>query len=199
MKALKRLLTIAVVVSGIGLGSSCRKVEMIPTSPTEKGAFELFIQDAMGANYDEVNLDIQTVEVYVDNETPGWHFIKTSSGVYNLLKLHSTGVLLSEESGIPAGKITFMRLMAGQKNSVKFKGQYYPLKVDAPRGLLVIMPSGYTIHNHAKTDVRIDFNSALSVSLSGEETAGPSYIFRPAITVVKRNSPTPGFEDVSTQ
>jgi hypothetical protein len=200
MKTVKKLLAIALIASGIGLGSSCKKilVDADGVHPIKQtGSADVYIRDAAGSKFDEVNLDITGIEVYVENETPGWHAVKTQAGVYNLMTLQTSKLIAG--SALPVGRVSFLKIHTGLKNSVKLRGESFNLRIDADRGMNVVIPSGYTISRHMLTTVKLDFNSAKSITLDASESVAPGYVMHPNISVIGLDDPTPVGNDESTK
>ena len=77
------------------------------------------------AEYQEVNIDIQGVEVHANdgNQNSGWQSLDIKKGVYNLLKLTNGLDTLLGTTTLPAGKISQVRLVLGANNSLKVAGQ----------------------------------------------------------------------------
>lgn len=73
-----------------------------------------------------VNIDIRSVEVHLENEAEGnagWIELKTRAGIYDLLKLQNdVTAVLAEDTKLPVGHITQIRLILGGNNSVIIGG-----------------------------------------------------------------------------
>jgi hypothetical protein len=121
------------------------------------------------AEYQEVNIDIQGVEVNANdgNQSSGWQSLDVKKGVYNLLKLTNGLDTLLGSTSLPAGKISQLRLVLGTNNSIKMVGQTASL--DAPSA----QQSGLKVQIH--TDLKegityrilIDFDAARSIVSTG--------------------------------
>ena len=131
------------------------------------------------ADYQEVNVDIQEVVVNLsDNgDDSGWMNLQTNGGVYNLLDLtNGINVVLADDE-IPAGKISQIRLVLGENNTLKMDGQTFDM--DTPSG----QQSGLKIQLHTileagiTYDVMLDFDAARSVV----ETGSGKFNLKPVI------------------
>ena len=76
------------------------------------------------ADYQEVNVDIQGVQVNSQTGDPatGWQSLTISKGVYNLLKFSNGLDTLLGHVDLPAGHVSQIRLVLGTNNSVKING-----------------------------------------------------------------------------
>lgn len=199
MKNLKKLLAIAVIASGIGFTSSCRKVNIEPETATATGSASIYMRDAEGAKFDEVNVEIKEMQVYVEGKGgAGWHTVKTHAGVYNLLAMKSSQ-LMATSWAIPAGKITYVRIMTGNENTIRFHGESYKLMIDAQRGINVSMPQGYNITKHGSLDIKLDFDTHEAISLNADETKGIGYVLHPSVSVISDDPAAPSTDAASTK
>jgi hypothetical protein len=129
---------------------------------------QLHLTDAPAA-YQEVNVDIQGAEVHANdgNQGSGWQSLNINAGVYNLLDLTNGLDVLLGETVLPAGKISQLRLVLGENNTLKVDGQVSPLST--PSG----MQSGLKVQIHQDLEagitykILLDFEAALSVVPAG--------------------------------
>jgi hypothetical protein len=121
------------------------------------------------ADYEEVNVDIQAVEVNVsgDGNDSGWMELETNTGIYNLLELtNGLSVVLADEE-IPAGRISQIRLILGENNTLKMDDQVHDLSTPSAQ------QSGLKIQLHTDLEagityeVKLDFDAARSVVKAG--------------------------------
>jgi hypothetical protein len=103
-------------------------VFLVSCDSDEKTAkVQISLTDAPG-DYQEVNVDIQGVEVHVgEDENSGWKSLAVDKGVYNLLELTNGLDTLLGEIEIPAGKISQVRLILGDENTIKVNGEVFDL------------------------------------------------------------------------
>ena len=147
-----------------------------PASPT---AMNVHLVDGPIAGYQEVNVDIQSVEI---SGTGGWITLGTPNKTINLLNLVG-GVEETLASGatLPAGHYGQMRLMLGSGSTVKLSdGTVQPLKV--PSGLQTGIKLVVSIDVAAGTtkDVWIDFDAAHSIQVVQAGASG-QYLLRPTV------------------
>ncbi|HEY6899853.1 MAG TPA: DUF4382 domain-containing protein [Puia sp.] len=131
--------------------------------------------------YDAVYIDVQKVEVNVSSDsgtTSGWQTVAVlRPGVYNLLKFRNGIDTVLAAADLPAGKLSQMRLVLGNNNSVVINGQSYPLKTPSAQ------QSGlkFNIHSTLTSEIVyrlwIDFDAGRSIVTTGNG----GYILKPVI------------------
>lgn len=129
------------------------------------------------ADWDEVNIDLKEVKVNFNNDTAGWISLPTKDTIYNLLGLQNGLDTLIAQGSVPSNTLHEIRLVLGDNNTIKAKGQIYPLTI--PSG----STSGLKIKVNKKINatletILLDFDAGASVT---EEQDG--YKLRPVITV----------------
>ncbi len=134
------------------------------------------------ADYQEVNVDIQSVEVHESNS--GWMNLEnTNSGVYNLLELTDGLSVVLADAELPAGRISQIRLILGEDNSVKMDDQVHDLST--PSG----QQSGLKVQLNADLlagityEVLLDFDAARSVVKAGNSG---KYNLKPVIRAIPK-------------
>jgi hypothetical protein len=139
--------------------SSCEKVE------NSNATLQLMLTDAP-ALYDEVNVDIQ--EIHIHNDEEGWiKFILDNPGVYNLLEFSNGLDTLLGTMEVPAGKISQIRFVLGENNSIVVDSVSYPVTVPSSS------TSGLKFNVHADLESGytykfwIDFDAAHSIIKTG--------------------------------
>ena len=132
------------------------------------------------ADYQEVNVDIQSVEVH--ESSSGWITLdNTNSGVYNLLELTDGISAVLADAELPAGRISQIRLVLGDNNSLKMGDQVHDLST--PSG----QQSGLKVQLNAELiagityEVLLDFDAARSVVEAGNSG---KYNLKPVIRAV---------------
>jgi hypothetical protein len=133
------------------------------------------------AVYDAVYIDVQKVEVNVSADSgakSGWQTVPLfRPGIYNLLDFRNGMDTVLAATDLPAGKLSQMRLVLGNNNSVVINGQSYDLKTPSAQ------QSGLKFNIHATlTDgivyrLWIDFNAGRSIVTTGDG----SFILKPVI------------------
>lgn len=142
---------------------------------------QVMLTDAPG-DYQEVNIDIQEVQIHSEggDSSSGWVSLNVVSGVYNLLTLTNGLDTLLGEADVPEGRISQIRLILGDSNSVMVDSVLMPLTV--PSG----QQSGLKLNVHADLDAgftyvfTLDFDAARSIVLRGNGT----YALKPVIRVI---------------
>ena len=159
-------------ISGVAMMffSSCNNQETTTS-------FVVRLTDSPG-DYEIVNIDIQAVEVHSDNA--GWMTLKTNVDVYDLLTLTNGVETVIANDDLPAGKVSQLRLILGDNNSVVVDGESYPLTI--PSG----SESGLKLQIHAELtegitySVLLDFDAAKSIVATGSG----SYNLKPVIKAI---------------
>lgn len=168
-KALWLMILAITLVAG-----SCKK-NSNDSSANKTSYLTLRLTDAP-ANYDAVNIDIQSIGVQVDS---GWsNFNLPNPGVFDLISLsNGTSVLLVSNIGVPAGTINQMRLHLGNNNTIVVDGVSHNLHT--PSG----QTSGYKVKMNASIQpgasyvVMIDFDASKSIVKQGNG----NYLLKPVV------------------
>lgn len=168
------------------LASLCAVSLLISCEDNDTGTarLELRLTDAPG-DYEEVNVDIQEVKVNVGDDTngdddSGWQSLAITKGVYDLKKLTNGIDTLLGVVELPPGKISQIRLVLGNNNTLKIDGQSYALKTPSGQqsGLKV------QVHQELKSGITykvlLDFDAARSIVDKGNGT----YNLKPVIRAV---------------
>lgn len=142
----------------------------------EAAGFSVKLVDAPG-DYEKVLVDVQAIEVLLNGET---HELPVAeSGVYDLLELTGGISAMLVESVLPAGKLSQIRLILGEENSVMTsEGEFIDLKTPSAQ------QSGLKLNVHQDLqpgvlyDFILDFNVEKSV-VAAEN--GEGLILKPVI------------------
>jgi hypothetical protein len=134
----------------------------------QNARLEIRLTDAPG-DYEEVNVDIQGIEIHAEGGdlASGWKSLNVQQGVYNLLELSNGIDTLLSVTELPAGKISQIRLILGQENSIKIDGQEIDLVTPSAQH------SGLKLNVHADLlegvtyKILLDFDAARSVVHTG--------------------------------
>ena len=143
---------------------------------------EVKLTDAPG-DYQEVNIDIQSVEVHSSegNQNSGWTTLDVKEGVYNILELTNGLDTLLATAELPVGRISQIRLILGDNNSVKIDGVSKPLSTPSAQqsglklNLQAVLTEGITY------TITLDFDAARSIVDKGNGT----YSLKPVIRALE--------------
>lgn len=142
---------------------------------------EVRLTDAPG-DYEEVNIDIQSVEINNSDGNSGWTTLDVESGVYNILELTNGIDTLLASTELPAGRISQIRLILGDNNSVKVNGVTKPLSTPSAQ------QSGLKLNLQAELSegitytITLDFDAARSIVKRGNG----SYSLKPVIRALEK-------------
>ena len=143
---------------------------------------EVKLTDAPG-DYQEVNIDIQSVEVHSSegNQNSGWTTLDVKEGVYNILELTNGLDTLLATAELPVGRISQIRLILGDNNSVMIDGVTKPLSTPSAQqsglklNLEAVLTEGITY------TITLDFDAARSIVDKGNGT----YSLKPVIRALE--------------
>ena len=125
------------------------------------------LTDAPG-DYQAVHVDIKGIEINSGDGETGWVGLKhVHPGVYNLLKLTGGLDTLLATEELPAGRISQIRLILGENNSVKTGGQVYALKTPSAQQSGLKLKLNATLTEGITYTILLDFDAARSVVSAG--------------------------------
>lgn len=160
----------ALLMAGISL-QSCKKDE----DKTGNATVNIRLTDGPG-HYDAVYIDVQSVEIHSD--VSGWVTVPAIvPGIYNLLDFRNGMDTLLCHTVLPAGRISQMRLILGENNSVVVAGASHPLATPSAQ------QSGLKFNIHQELaangayDIWIDFDAGRSIVAKGNGT----YSLKPVV------------------
>jgi hypothetical protein len=169
---MKKSLFINLIIAGSLLVSfiSCTK------NDTKNATLSVRLTDAP-ANYDQVLVDIQDVQINGSTGDAGWQSLPVQKGVYNLLDFRNGLDTLLASIELPAGRISQLRLVLGSNNKVEKDGIWYNLSTPSAQqsGLKLNIQADLTEGLTYK--LWIDFDAARSIV----ETGDGSFILKPVI------------------
>jgi hypothetical protein len=143
------------------------------------GAMTVHLVDGPISGYQEINLNIQTVEI---SSGGGWITLGTPNKTINLLNLvGGVDETLAAGATLPAGHYGQMRLVLGAGSTVKLAdGSIQPLTV--PSGLQsgVKLVVSFDVAAGTTKDVWIDFDAAHSIQVVQAGASG-RYMLRPTV------------------
>ena len=134
-----RPLTIFIVIT-ICLITSCTNSD---DTGQEHARIRIYLTDAPG-DYQEVNIDLISVNIIINDSIIN---LPTSGGLYNILDFVNGRDTLLVDDEIPAGRLSQIRLLLGENNSVMKKNQIYELKTPSAQ------QSGLKLNVHDDIDV----------------------------------------------
>ncbi len=170
MKKLPWILGLGVLGLTAGL-SACNKDE----SSGGTASVSLHLTDGPG-NYDAVLVDVQQIEIHSD--VGGWVTLNpVHPGVYNLLDFSNGMDTLLCEAQLPAGKVSQMRLILGNNNSVIVDGITQPLSTPSAQQSGLKFNIQQDLAPNGSYHVWIDFDAGRSIV----ETGNGSYSLKPVV------------------
>lgn len=139
------------------------------------------------AMYDEVNVDILSVEVHVDTRDTanpgGWQqMTNVQPGIYNLLDFQNGLDTLIASGDVPAGRISQIRLILGSNNTIVENGVSSPLKTPSGQQSGVKLKVNETITAGLTYEFWLDFDASRSVVKKGHG----GYSLKPVIRVFSK-------------
>lgn len=144
------------------------------------GHLEVRLTDAPSV-FDAVYIDVDRVEVNVSGDTgttSGWQTVPMlRPGVYDLLDFKNGIDTVLAAADLPAGKLSQMRLILGDSNSVVVDGQSYPLKTPSAQQSGLKFNVDATLTGGIVYRLWIDFDAGHSVVTTGKG----KYILKPVI------------------
>lgn len=146
-----------------------------------KATFRVRLTDSP-ADYDHVYIDIREVRVHTSGsageEDGGWTTLDNiNAGIYDLLELTGGIDTVLATAELPAGRISQVRLILGDENSVVIEGISYDLRTPSAQ------QSGLKLNVQAELtpdityDLLLDFDAARSIVRTGNGR----YILKPVI------------------
>ena len=165
MKTIRLMLSVAGLAFIIFSITSCKK-------EAEKSRLTVYLTDAP-ANYDAVTIEVVGIQVKAtsDGGDNGWQTLPmTSSPAYfNLLEFTNGMDTLLSSVELPAGKVSQLRLILGDENTITVNGVIGDLPLEVPSG----SESGLKFNIHAdliggvEYKLWIDFDVLRSIVVNG--------------------------------
>ncbi|HEV2353723.1 MAG TPA: DUF4382 domain-containing protein [Puia sp.] len=138
------------------------------------------------ATYDAVYIDIRQVEVNASADSnasdsgaaSGWQTVPlVRPGVYNLLDFRNGVDTILAAADLPAGKLSQVRLILGDSNSVVTAGQSYPMKTPSAQESGLKLNFDATLTAGIDYKLWIDFDASRSIV----ETGNGKFILKPVL------------------
>jgi hypothetical protein len=165
MKMIQSLCVLAILFSTALFISSCKK-------DAGRSRLTVYLTDAP-AEYDAVNIEVVGIEVKAGSDAGegGWQTMPmpVSPVVYNVLEFTNGMETLLSTIELPAGKISQLRLILGDNNSIVVNGVTEDLPLEVPSG----SESGLKFNIHAdliagiEYKMWIDFDVLRSIVVNG--------------------------------
>jgi len=135
-------------------------------------------------DYQAVNVDIQGVAVHPNehagNDSNGWILLENSNvGIKNLLNYTGGIELTLADTYFPAGRISQIRLLLGENNSLTIDQVNIPLQTPSAEQSGLKLQVHEVLKGGITYEFKLDFEAARSIVHVGEE----DYILRPVINV----------------
>jgi len=130
------------------------------------------------ANYDEVLIDVQGVEVTGNGGSAV--MLNTTAKVYNLLELSNGVNALIATGDLNAGAVSQIRLILGTNNSVKVAGVVYPLTTPSDMQSGLKLQVNQTFEAGVSYEMLLDFDASQSIVLKGNN----EYQLKPVIRTI---------------
>ena len=172
MKKLVQHLFIAFLFSSSFI--SCSK-----NSSDANSQLSIFLTD-VPAIYDAVNIDIQGIQVNTNrysSTTTGWISLPLKKqGVYNLLDFRNGLDTLLASQKLPAGTISQIRLILGNKNSLSVDGTNHVLSTPSSLQSGLKLNVHVTLVEGIEYKIWLDFDAGRSIVVNGN-----NYVLKPVI------------------
>lgn len=154
----------------------------------EEAQMEVRMTDAPG-DFEQVNVDVQGVEIHwagyakgSDDEAGEWIGLDTRTGIYDLLLLqNAVDTVIAPTQTIPAGKVTQVRILLGDQNTVKVDGTIFPLQISSQDETGLKINVNRVLDSDEVATLLLDFDAAASVQLDGTGT----YRLKPVLRLVQ--------------
>lgn len=164
MKAIRSISLLIILFSTVLLVQSCKK--------EGTSRLTVYLTDAP-ADYDAITIEVVGLQIKAssDQGESGWQSLPMSSipAHYNLLDFTNGMDTLLSSIELPAGKVSQLRLILGNNNTITVNGVTEPLPLDVPSG----EQSGLKFNIHAdlvagiEYKLWIDFDAAHSIVVTG--------------------------------
>ena len=128
-------------------------------------------------NYDNVFVEVVGVEVHTDAD--GWQSMPVDSAIYDLLTLQNdVDTVLVTPQSLPSGRISQVRLILGDSNSVVVAGTAYPLALSSQDETGLKCNVNAILQPNTAYHLMLDFDASQSILQNGNGT----YRLKPVVT-----------------
>jgi hypothetical protein len=143
------------------------------------GGMRVLLTDAPGP-YLHVNVDVQKVEAHYANGN-NWVTLNSVPGIYDLIALqNNVTAVLANNTQVPAGKVSQMRLILGTNNTVVLSSDSstHPLSIPSSYNTGVKINIDATIPSNQTVTITLDYDANKSINKNGNG----EYIMNPVIS-----------------
>ena len=141
-------------------------------------SFVVRLTDDAG-DYQKVNIDILSVEVHSDNGD-GWTTLDSNADVYDILTLTDGIETVIANDVLPAGRVSQLRLILGDNNSVVIDDETFPLTVPSGSESGLKLQINADLVEGITYSVLLDFDAAKSIVATGSG----KYMLKPVIRTI---------------
>lgn len=160
MKTLIKIFSALVLLNMTLFLNSCKK-----SGQDMQGYMTMKMTDAP-ADYKEVNIDL--IGVNIHTERHGWIRLTIKPGIYNLLELQNDiSVVLAENYPVPIGKVSQIRFILGDRNTIVTTNGIFDLKIPSGMESGLKINVNETIENNERVIITLDFDAEASVIENG--------------------------------
>jgi len=139
--------------------------------------YKIFLTDAPG-EYEHVYVDIQGIRIHTNNG--GWITATNfNAGVYDLLEFSNGMDVLLSTVELPEGRVSQIRLILGENNSVVIDDVTHPLMTPSAQQSGLKLNVHHVLVAGGSYSIWLDFDAGQSVV----ETGSGGYILKPVIRV----------------
>lgn len=170
----KLFLPVVLLCAAIFSFQSCKKDD---DNPNNSGTAKVSMRLTDGpANYDHVYIDIQQVVVTMEGSA-AVTVVPIRPGIYDLLDFSNGADTLLAEANVPAGKVSQIRLVLGENNSVVVDGTSYPMSTPSAQESGLKLNLKETLEAGGSYTFWLDFDAGKSIV----QTGNGGYKLKPVI------------------
>lgn len=145
------------------------------------GTLEVMLHDAP-ANYEEVNVFIERVEVNNAEDDTGWVEINSPQQIYNLLELTNGAMEVLGSAELEAGTYNQIRLiLSSDGHSVVVDGQEHSMFVPSGAQTGIKLNVNAEIEEDITYTLLLDFDASRSVVERGNQQSGSQFLLKPVV------------------
>lgn len=145
---------------------SCKEEIGNNEAPDNQAHLIVRLTDGPG-HFQEVNIDIEDIQVNAGDDDSGWKSIDTREGIYDLLKLRNGLDTLLAEIDLPAGKISQIRLVLSDDNTVRVKNKLEDLSTPSAQQSGLKVQVHMDLQEGKRYEILLDFDAARSIVPTG--------------------------------